>query len=303
MSDSHLILVVDDSPTQVLQMRIILEQEGYRVITAGDGLEGLEAIRENNPELVVTDLEMPKMNGLELVKSVNAERPSLPVILTTSRGSEELAVSAMSSGATSYVPKRNLEKNLAETVARTLSVVAIEHEKRSFTRFLTKLCFELKIDNDEDLMHKVNARLEVALMELELIDEMTSMNVSVALDEALRNAMVHGNLEVPSELRDEDGGKAYIDLIAERRLQEPYASRKVTIELRADRDEAAIIVTDEGPGFDASMLSDPTSPDNWEDVGGRGLLLINAFMDEVCHNEVGNQITMIKRRGCKQHEE
>ena len=66
--------------------------------------------------------------------------------------------------------------------------------------------------------------------------------------------------------------------------------------MHATLDSATIIIRDEGPGFDLSSLRDPTDPENLEKAGGRGLLLINAFMDEVRHNERGNQITMIKNK-------
>ena len=56
------------------------------------------------------------------------------------------------------------------------------------------------------------------------------------------------------------------------------------------------MVRDEGPGFDPATLPDPTDPSNLERVGGRGLLLIRTFMDEVRHNESGNEITFVKRR-------
>ena len=63
------------------------------------------------------------------------------------------------------------------------------------------------------------------------------------------------------------------------------------------RDEATFLVRDEGLGFDPSTLPDPTDPANLGKVSGRGLLLIQTFMDHVEHNATGNQITMVKRRG------
>ncbi len=122
------------------------------------------------------------------------------------------------------------------------------------------------------------------------------MPVSTALDEALVNAMIHGNLEVSSKLRDADDGKPYREQIRERRGLAPYRERRVFVQLTTTRDEACFVIRDEGPGFDPTGIPDPCDPANIEKVSGRGLLLIHTFMDDVRHNDRGNEITMIKRR-------
>ena len=112
MPDPSHILVVDDSPTQLRQIQFLLEKEGFVVQSAMDGIQAIASIKETMPLLVVTDLQMPEMNGLELVASLKESIPSLPVILTTSQGSEEIASQALKEGAASYVPKRELNDTL-----------------------------------------------------------------------------------------------------------------------------------------------------------------------------------------------
>lgn len=129
------------------------------------------------------------------------------------------------------------------------------------------------------------------------------MQIAMALDEALLNAMIHGNLEVSSELRQNDDGAPYVNMIAQRKEETPYKDRKVTIKLEATNEQVTFTIRDDGPGFDAAALRDPTDPENIERAGGRGLLLINAFMDEVSHNEVGNEIRMTKRKATGDVEE
>ena len=294
--EPRLILVVDDSATQLAQMRMLLEKAGYRTLTADDGEQALSVAREHNPDLVVTDLEMPGMSGLDLVMMLNMESPQLPVVLTTSRGSEELAVEALQAGAASYVPKRNLAKDLADTIERTISVADSERQRLSFAKYIRTVAIELELTNDDTLLSQILARLEAPLVELGIVTEATRMHIGIALDEALRNAMIHGNLEVPSSLRDESCGQAYIDLIQARLKDEQYASRRVFVSLTANPEQAVFVITDQGPGFDVNSLPDPTDPENWEAVSGRGLLLIRSFMDEVQHNDAGNQITMVKLR-------
>jgi anti-sigma regulatory factor (Ser/Thr protein kinase) len=137
--------------------------------------------------------------------------------------------------------------------------------------------------------------LQENLARMRLCDEIGRIRVSVALQEALVNAIYHGNLEISSELREGDG-KAYYALIEERRTQKPYSLRRVTVIARESPAEASYVIRDDGPGFDPQSLPDPTDPSNLERVCGRGLLLIRTFMDDVYHNAVGNEITLIKRR-------
>ena len=70
----------------------------------------------------------------------------------------------------------------------------------------------------------------------------------------------------------------------------------MVVQSRLDRDQAVFVIKDEGQGFDVGNLPDPTDEDNVGKVSGRGVLLMRTFMDEVQYNEVGNQVTLTKRR-------
>src|SRR5205814_1733220 len=182
------VLVVEDSATQTEAIRFLLEDAGFVVETAADGVEALELIGRQRPDAVATDLELPRMNGRELAEAVRRDYPAVPVVLITA----------------------------------------------------------------------------------------------------------HGNLEVTSELRQQDES-VYHDTVRARREQPPYRDRRVRLRCELSPAEVAFVVRDEGPGFDPASLPDPTDPANLERIGGRGLLLIRTFMDEVRHNPSGNEITMLRR--------
>jgi CheY-like chemotaxis protein/anti-sigma regulatory factor (Ser/Thr protein kinase) len=296
MSESSHLLIVDDSPTQLAQMRMVLEGDGFEIQTACDGLDAIASIDKKMPKVVITDLQMPNMNGLELVEALKEKTPSLPVILTTSQGSEAIAAEALQKGAASYVPKRDMMTWLGPTVRQVMSVIQSEDMLREVAKFEVENTIALSLENDDTLIPSVIARLERPIIELDLFDEGERMQIAMALDEALTNAIIHGNLEVSSDLRQVDDGKQYVEMIAVRKNQSPYRERRVSVRLEAFPDEARFMICDEGPGFDPKSLVDPTDPENLEKAGGRGLLLINAFMDSVEHNEKGNGITMVKRK-------
>ena len=296
MPDPSHILVVDDSPTQLRQIQFLLEREGFVVQSAADGVQATASIEDNMPMLVVTDLQMPEMNGLELVASLKETIPSLPVILTTSQGSEEIASQALKAGAASYVPKRELNDTLIPVLQQVMAVNKAAKSVPKVVKNAVESNITLEVTNDEAQIPDIISRLELPMVELDLFDEGERMQIAMALDEALLNAMIHGNLEVSSELRQSDDGAPYVNMIAKRKNEAPYSERKVTIKLEASNEQVTFTIRDDGPGFDAAALRDPTDPENIERAGGRGLLLINAFMDEVSHNEVGNEIRMVKRK-------
>ncbi|HQZ64500.1 MAG TPA: SUMF1/EgtB/PvdO family nonheme iron enzyme, partial [Planctomycetaceae bacterium] len=113
------VLVVEDSRTQSVLFRSMLVKAGYRAVMTSNGREALESIRNSPPHVVITDLDLPEMNGLQLLEAVQAEFPNIPVILVTAVGSEAIAAEAIRKGAASYVPKRNL-KDLIPTLQRLL---------------------------------------------------------------------------------------------------------------------------------------------------------------------------------------
>ena len=119
---------------------------------------------------------------------------------------------------------------------------------------------------------------------------------AMAIDEALVNAMHHGNLEVDSVLRDSENERDYYETIRSRKQTSPFCHRRVRVEAEFSDQHICVQISDDGKGFDATRIADPTSEENLHRVSGRGLFLIRSFMDQVSHNRVGNQITMTKIR-------
>jgi CheY-like chemotaxis protein len=290
------VLVVDDNPMdRRLAGGLIDKAEGLTAVYAANGAEALASLRQDPADLVLTDLLMPGMDGLELVQAVRQEYPLVPVILMTAFGSEDAAIQALQKGAASYVPKRKLADDLIDTVENVLAVSKASRQQQRLLESLTQTESHFLLDNDASLIPPLIGHLQDNLARMNLCDEIGRIRVSVALQEALVNAIHHGNLEVSSQLREDDE-KAYYALIDERRARKPYNLRRVQVIARESPQEASYVVRDEGPGFNPQALPDPTDPANLERVFGRGLLLIRTFMDEVYHNETGNQITLIKRR-------
>jgi len=293
--DVATVLIVDD---YVVDRRIaggIVEKvDGLRAAYAGDGGSALVAIEAKMPVAVLTDLQMPQMDGLALVQEIRRRFPRLPVILMTAYGSEDVAIQALRAGAANYVPKKSLARELGETLRQVLAVSAVDRHRQRILGSLEKRESRFLIENDPSLITPLISLLQEDLGGMGLCDDTGRMRVGVALQEALANALYHGNLEVSSDLRQEDESEFY-DLANRRRVLEPYTLRKIHVEARFERDEATYTIRDDGPGFDTSSLDRPIEPEDLMRIGGRGMLLIRTFMDDVRHNASGNEITLIKR--------
>jgi two-component system alkaline phosphatase synthesis response regulator PhoP len=114
------ILIVEDEPAMVSGLRDNFEFEGYEVITAGDGVEGLGRALKDSPDLVVLDVMMPRMSGLDVCKQLKAKKPALPIIMLTARGQEVDKVVGLELGADDYVTK---PFSIRELLARVKAVL------------------------------------------------------------------------------------------------------------------------------------------------------------------------------------
>jgi CheY-like chemotaxis protein len=296
MGDDAPILVVDDSRvSQHLAGRLIQNGTGRAVVYANNGSQALALIKEVDPLLVLTDLQMPGMNGLELVGAIRRDHPRIPVILMTAYGSEEAAMQALKAGAANYVPKKYLITELVDTIRSILEIVAGDRRRQQVLSFQTSRARSFEIQNDPNLLTPLIDLIREDIDSFAIGDETARIRVAVALRESLANALYHGNLECSTDLRQEDE-RIFHDLADRRRASEPYRSRRVHVESRIGRNEARFVIGDEGPGFDVASLDKPFNPEDLMRVGGRGMILIRTFMDEVFHNQAGNRITLVKRQ-------
>jgi DNA-binding NarL/FixJ family response regulator/anti-sigma regulatory factor (Ser/Thr protein kinase) len=290
------ILVVDDSPIdRRLAGRLLVKESDWVIDEAGDGKEALARIRENPPTVVVTDLNMPEVDGLQLVEELKSIHPEIPAILMTSMGSEEIAIKALRIGAAGYVPKRRLAEDLHAAVSRILVTLRQTESQLELLNRLTRFECGFCLENNAEKILSVPPYVQKTLKAMRLMDENEYIRMSVAIEEALLNALYHGNLEVKSELLQQSH-EAFFDLARRRTLESPYRERRVFFNVRVTPGEAVFTIRDQGPGFDPSKLPDPTAPGNFEVPHGRGVLLMRSFMDEVVYNAKGNEVTLVKKR-------
>lgn len=291
-----IILVVDDNPIDRRIAGKIVEEQGSTAVYAENGFEALEKIQRDFPDVVLTDLQMPELDGLSLVEQIRRDYPNLPVVLMTAHGSEEIAAGALKAGAASYVPKQNLRSELREALRIVLVAIEARLNRERVRAYFQRSDSHFILGCEHEGSTALVSFLQDGLAQLNFCGDRDLFRVSTALAEALANAIDHGNLELDSRLRETDDF-AYGKLRDRRTQESPYCNRRVHVTAQLTPGEARYTIRDEGTGFDRTRLPDPTNPENLLRPSGRGLTLIRTFMDEVTFNDTGNEITMVKHCG------
>ena len=126
-SDRQLVMVVDDSITMRKVTSRVLEEQDYEVITARDGVDATEKLQDRTPDIMLLDIEMPRMDGYELTEYVrdDARLRRVPIMMITSRAGQKHRDRAMQAGANAYLTKPYSESELIREVGRLLMEEAV----------------------------------------------------------------------------------------------------------------------------------------------------------------------------------
>lgn len=295
------ILLVEDSPTQAVEMRILLEEGKHQVQHVANGRQAIKVLEQQNIELVVTDLEMPEMNGLDLVQAMQLDFEHIPAVLVTASGSEELATKALQQGAAGYVPKNHLQALLNDTIVDVLGVIKTD---ASFAKLITTLqenSYVFDLPNDTSLISPMVGLLMQVASGMELAGGPALGRMGTAIEHAVVNAMLRGNLDLGPSVTPSHRALVYddatTDLIEKRKAMEQYCRRTVHVGAKITKYEFRVLIRDQGKGFDISKVPSADRTTAKDSQSGHGLVLMRTFTDEMTFNDAGNEVLLVKRFG------
>ncbi len=294
------ILVVDDSQLErVLVEGILCKNPEYRVELAANGREALEKIAAGAPDLVVTDLIMPELDGLELVRTARRRYPDIPVILMTAYGDESTAVEALEAGAASYVPKAQKAERLISAVERVAEHAVANRSDERLAQCMTEYHCRFALKNDRQLIRAFVGQVQHAMAGVGFTNVVERIRIGEALEEALLNAMYHGNLEINNDelakVRAELDDHLLDRLVDERCSVPRIQKRRICVVARLTQNDARFVVRDEGRGFNAMFVEGVETQDRIASGRYRGMALMRSLMDEVIFNKAGNELVLCKR--------
>lgn len=285
------VLVVDDDPDVRRLIARVLIRHGYQAVKSANGREALGLFCHEKPAIVVTDIRMPDMDGLELLKRLKEEAPEICVVIMTGYGSEAVAIEALRSGASNYFKK---PVNVSELIY-AIDVLADFIRGRGYKEFdHRKITREVKVivtGNDVDTIYSMVHELTKAPACFSSDVE----SIRIGFLEMITNAIEHGNLNItPEEKLQAIQDGTLKELYRNRALTIPYDQRRVTIRYEFTPEKVTYTIGDQGEGFDWRNLPDPRDPGSLMSARGRGILMTRLYMDEVVYNDKGNEVTIVK---------
>ena len=278
MKDSRL-LVVDDDPDIHLLLAAALAPLGCRIDSAYDGIEGLQRLASASYDLVLTDVCMPGLDGLELLTRIQKQSPSTPVVVMTAQNTPETVARSIREKAFTYFSKPFSTTTVADLVARALENPVGRDDIEILSARPNWIALRLRCKLEiADRLVQFFRELQVELTADEQAD------IAMAFRELLMNAIEHGGRSDPEQ--------------------------KVEVAYIRVSQAALYYIRDPGEGFSfdnlphAAVSDSPDDPLRHVEVrsqigmrpGGFGILMTRQIADELIYNEKGNQVLLVKYR-------
>ncbi len=283
------VLLVEDDPSSRLYLESLLEINNIDVKSAENGIEGLNVFDEFNPDIVITDIQMPMMNGLELLEILKKKKPETVVIITTAFGSERYAIQALQLGASNYLKKPVIGNDLIPILLKYKRILFEKPDKYVACGNLLEHYYKIEFDaRIENIPRIIDRLLQEAGC---FMPKDVKFSIELGLVELITNAIEHGCLEISYFQKQKALDEHKLDDIYKTRECDPkYKDLKITVEYKFDSKSSTWTISDNGKGFDWHHLPDPTSDENLEQLSGRGIFITRFIFDELTYFGRGNVV-------------
>jgi len=288
-------LIVEDDPASLIYLNDSAVSLGHETQTSTDGALGLETFKNFKPDLVLSDIKMPNMDGMQLLKAIKELDAGVIFVMLTAFGSEEYAIKALHLGANNYLHKPIRHTTLIPLLQKYENVIKDRTIESDILGMIIRREFIMKFDNRIDLVPKI---VDFLILETGIaLKPENKLSIRLGLFELLVNAIEHGNLDITYQEKTEALEKEsnQLNLLYNERLSNPLLyQKKVTVEFKMDKTYCEWIISDEGKGFKwQEVLSDDIEGQNLL-THGRGIFLSRLQFDELEYIGRGNVIRVKK---------
>jgi FixJ family two-component response regulator/anti-sigma regulatory factor (Ser/Thr protein kinase) len=292
MERSPSVLIVDDEAMVRGVLAEALAQAGYRPVEAPDGETALERARITRPSVVLTDVRMPGMDGVELLSHLKALDSEITVAVMTGFGNEDIVIRALQNGAVNFFNKPLRPQDAVDFVASALRAKRTPRVSDLRTAGLVGESKRFSLVTADVDLHPVIEQITLNLPEFLAPDAV--VKVKIAIEEMIRNGVEHGNLGIGLEEKHRALAEGrFGDLLEERLALAGNAEKRILISSELDDEKLTVTVEDEGEGFPWATFM-RRRPSELLRFNGRGILLAQMGFDRLLYNERGNKVILEK---------
>lgn len=285
------VLIVDD---EELMREVLCEMlmDQVECIEAANGQVALDLLQEGEIDFIITDIRMPILGGIELVRRARREHPEVPIVVMSAYSDEDIIIEALRAGANNFLRKPTEIHEMEKVILPIIH--AIEQKKRHAfdTEAIRQLFGELSLNNEIAL---IPGTVEHLLQPLQVGPFAPQLHcLRIALYEMITNAIEHGNLELTREEKETALKEDRYEILFQERLGNPkFRNRRIRIRYKYTPHQIYFTIIDEGNGFDWKRFN--SSATDLFSKSGRGIILSKMYCDELIYNEKGNQVTLIQK--------
>ncbi|MBN2519451.1 MAG: response regulator [Bacteroidales bacterium] len=287
------ILIVEDDLLFRTYVKNIIKSLGYDCIEAENGKKGLEQFMAEKPHLIISDIQMPGMSGIEMLQKIREMKSEVIFVVMTFFDSEEWAIKALNAGANNYLKKPINKDKLVHLLKKYYTIAQSRTASRDINNMIVNKEFVLKFKSSIEVVPVI---VEYLIKESGIANYMmNTAGIELGLNEIITNSVEHGNLGITYDEKSNALNKGtYEKLYIERLTNNILSEKSVTIKFKTDEKHFEWEITDEGEGFEWKKVPDPIVEDNKEGFHGRGIFLSRFQFDEMEYLGKGNIVKLRK---------
>lgn len=288
------VLIVEDDSASRFFLESLLSANKFDFKSAANGIEGLNIFEEYQPDIILSDIQMPVMDGFELLEAIRDKKSDTIIIIITAFGTENYAIQALHLGANNYLKKPISSQELLRLLKKYQAIITCKYSPDALPGRLVNRKFTFEFNTEFNKIPKIVDKIIVESY-LE-IDDNEKVNVELGLVELITNAIEHGNLNIDyfEKQKALDDG-TFSELYNERMNNPVFKNRIITVDFIEDSEKYQWTITDEGNGFDWHQLPDPTDEQHILQLNGRGIFISKFLFDKIEYFGNGNVVTATKK--------
>ena len=295
MQKSTVLIIDPDLALQEILSEILSNR--FNIHAVASIAEARKVIANIDPHLIFIELALPQESSMDFMEKTRKLKPNTQFIIITGNATVEDAVKALRHGALDFLRKPFEIEDIASVIEKFFSITVNRESDYDIYSLIVEESRSFAIPTDFSVISTFVSEVMHIVSRFSGVDKKTLLTIRLSIYEMLVNAMEHGNLEINYEMKKNllEEVVDYQKFLHERAQEDKYKDRKIFVSYHFHQNTITFTITDEGKGFDISLVPNPHATENLERLNGRGIFITRVNMTEIRYNDKGNSVTLVKK--------